>query len=431
MTSSLTDKKKIALLGFAREGKASYSYLTKIKKINPKQITILDSNQDIKLPNHVHSILWQQHLQSLSDFDLIVRTAGASPYLEELQEYKKQWGTLVSHMTLFFEEYKGKVIGITWTKGKTTTTQLTYNMLKEGGIKATLLGNMGKPALTSLDWNNPPEYVVCELSSYSLEDAQPHCHIAIIINLFHEHHAKRHHGLENYHNAKRNITNNAEHVLIGSQIKAQWKEKWWQQFGSLWMCYIADDHLQLNQKKILKTKDIKLIGSHNHYNACAAVATASLLWIADKYIQNVLKKFGWVEHRLEYVGEFNHIHRYNDAIASTPESTIAALQAYPKTQTIFLGWVEWGYSYDELIKEIGNTDIENIVCYPETGTFLFKQLAKKYNCIIAEDFEEWIAWASQETKEGAIALLSCGAAYTLGIPFEEKGRRFKTFVSQL
>jgi UDP-N-acetylmuramoylalanine--D-glutamate ligase len=161
------------------------------------------------------------------------------------------------------------------------------------------------------------------------------------------------------------------------------------------------------------------------------LGVCDFLQIDIQHFVDEVKNFSWVEHRLEYVWLYNNIHRYNDAIASTPESTIAALQTLPWTQTLFLWWKDGGYSFEKLIQSIDKANITNIVLYPETGAVLLPLLANKYNCYLAKDFEEGIDRANNNTTTNQIALLSCWAAYTLGIPFEEKWTRFKQHIKTL
>jgi UDP-N-acetylmuramoylalanine--D-glutamate ligase len=211
--------KDIAIIGMGKEGNSTYHFLTQQHTISPDNITIRDSNTSLQHPHTSETILGEAYLDNVEAHDIIIRSSGVQPHLPQLKAFKENGGILTSQIEIFFENYQGKVIAVTATKGKTTITQLIYNIMKRAGKNCSLIGNIGIPALTAFDRTNQPEYIVAELSSYMLEDFFPKTEIAILSNLFHEHHSERHGSQFRYFQAKRNIIQDTKHPLIGSQIK--------------------------------------------------------------------------------------------------------------------------------------------------------------------------------------------------------------------
>ena len=268
-----------------------------------------------------------------------------------------------------------------------------------------MLGNIGNPMLESLLVTpKPDEIFVIELSSYMLEDIEYSPNIAVLLNLFPEH-MNYHGGVENYYQAKNNIFK-------------------FQKPGDIALRYPFSAKIPVPKNKI------PLLGKHNLENIRAAIEVAKLFKVSDAVIRNAILDFKSLPHRLECVGEFQGIQFYDDAISTTPESTIAALEALPQTDTVFLGGQDRGYDFTELRKILKKSAIRNIVLFPDSGR---KILPSKEGFTVLEtrDMKKAVQFAFKNTQKGKICLLSTASpSYSVWKNFEEKGDLFKSFVKK-
>src|SRR3989344_4919558 len=294
---------KVGILGYAREGKVTEKYL---KKNYPHlKIKILDQARD------------KNYLEEQMNLEFLIKTSGIPK-----SKVKIPYTTATN---LFFSENKNFTIGVTGSKGKSTTASLIYEILKSAGKKVRLLGNIGNPMLEiSFQKPKPDEIFIIELSSYMLEDIEYSPNIAVLLNLFPDH-MNYHEGIENYYKAKNNIFK-------------------FQKLGDIAL------RPPFIEKIPMKASEVPLLGGHNLTNVKAAVKTARILGISDEKIRKAILNFKSLPHRLEKVGEFKGIKFYDDAISTTPESTIAAIEALPKTSTIMLGGEDRGYDFTKLEK---------------------------------------------------------------------------------
>ncbi len=376
--------KSVCILGYGKEGKITEKY---IKKNHPGlKIGILDKSLD------------KNYLEKQGDFDLAVRTPGISK-----EKIKIPYVTATN---IFFSLNKNFTIGITGSKGKSTTASLIYEILKTAGKKVRFIGNIGNPMLqVLLEKVDPDEIFVIELSSYMLEDIEYSPNISLLLNLFPEH-MDYHGGVENYYEAKKKIFK-------------------FQKLGDLRV------EPPFTEKIPLKKSEIPLLGEHNFKNIQATVKVARLLDVSNKDISNAIKNFKPLPHRLEFAGEFKGIKFYDDAISTTPESTIMAIKSLKNIGTIFLGGEDRGYDFRELEKILRLYKIKNIILFPESGDHILKSL-KGFNILKTRSMEEAVKFAFQNTPKGQICLLSTASpSYSLWKNFEEKGNLFQRLIKEI
>lgn len=375
--------KNVAILGYGREGKITEKY---IRKNYPElKIGILDQKID------------KNYLKKQEDFDLAIKTSGIPK-----NKVRIPYTTATN---IFFSQNKNFTIGVTGSKGKSTTASLIYEILKASGKKVRLIGNIGNPMLeVLLEKVDPKEIFVIELSSYMLEDIEYSPNIAVTTNLFPEH-MDYHGGVEKYYSAKKNIFK-------------------FQKTG---------DHSvkpPFNKKIPLDKSEIPLLGEHNLRNIQAAIKVARILKVTDAAIKKAIKNFRSLPHRLEFVDEKNGIKFFDDAISTTPESTIAAVKSLKKIGTIFLGGEDRGYNFSELEKILRKYKIKNIVLFPDSGKRILKS-RKGFNVFETRSMKQAVAFAFKNTPKGQICLLSAASpSYSLWKNFEEKGEEFKKYVRQ-
>jgi UDP-N-acetylmuramoylalanine--D-glutamate ligase len=388
----------ILLVGYAREGVESEKFL---KKYFP---SIIIGIADKKFGD--------DYLAKQNSYDLAIKTAGMPGRL-----------ILIPYTTatnLFFSNVDRKnVIGVTGTKGKSTTAVLIAWIIKKSGRPVQLLGNIGKPMLQALAGPlKEEELVVLELSSYQLEDLQFSPHIAVVTNLFPEH-MDYHGDVEKYYQAKKQIITRqgSSDLFVYNSDDARLVE-WSRESRAKTMKFVSK--LPLNDKEIL------LLGEHNKRNVRVAVTVARYLGITDSVIAQAIKTFTPLKHRLQFVGEFRGVKFYDDAISTTPESTIQALMTLKKVETIFLGGKDRGYDFYELRKSLKKFGVKNVVLFPDSGEKIVDSLKDFKNILRTSDMKEAVKFAYKFTNPSEICLLSCASpSYSIWKDFEEKGDLFQ------
>ena len=375
------------IFGYGKEGKATEQYLQKYyADIKIGIAEIHDGKETFR-------VVPRKFPRKSAAFDIAVKTPGIKKELVKIP--------YTTATNIFFSKVKGRhsIIGVTGSKGKSTTASLIFHILKVAGKKVELLGNIGKPMLEYLLHPVQKDTIfVLELSSYQLDDIKYSPDIAVITNLFPEH-MDYHGSLEKYYAAKENI------------FKFQ----------------RAGEHLICNQK-LGKKYQSSLLGTHNQQNITSAVAAVKLLGVKESTIKKAIKTFKPLPHRLEKVGEYRGIAFYDDAISTTPESTMMAIKAIPKISTIFLGGQDRGYDFIQLEKTLKKYNIKNIVLFPDSGSKMLKN-AKGLNILATASMEEAVQFAYKNSPKGTVCLLSCASpSYSLWKNFEEKGREFKKAV---
>lgn len=387
--------KNILIIGYGREGKITEKFL---KKFYPHlKIAIVDKSID------------KNYLEKQKDFDFAIKTPGLPKNLIKIP--------YTTATNLFFSRVKNATIGVTGSKGKSTTATLIYSILKEGGKKVRLLGNIGSPMLEALlETPQKDEIFVLEMSSYQLDDIEYSPDISVVTNLFPEH-MNYHGSVENYFEAKKNIIKKSGLFVFNPRNKIL--KKWSKEVPSTVFA------------KEIKGLEIPLLGEHNRENVRAAITVAKQFNISDAAIKRAVKNFKSLPHRLEFVGEFQGIKFYDDAISTTPESTIEALKALPKTATIFLGGEDRGYDFTELEKALRKHKIKNIVLFPDSGKRILKS-RKGFNVLESSSMKEAVQFAYENTPKGRVCLLSMASpSYSLWKNFEEKGDEFQREVRQV
>ncbi len=403
--------KKILILGFGIEGKATLAFL---KHFFPKkEIGIADAKDG------------PDYLKKQKGYDLVIKTP-LIPRRLVTEPY-------TTATNIFFANTKGKIIGVTGSKGKSTTASLIHAILRNAGIKTKLIGNIGNPMLDELRGQDDSDctYVV-ELSSYQLEDLKYSPHISVFVT-FYPDHLDYHGGLEEYWQAKKNIVryagkkdyfvfNPAFDKLAGlaKEIKAK--------------------ALPFISKIPWSNAEILLQGEHNRDNIRAALTVAKLLGISDDVQKDAVLKFKPLKHRLQNLGLFKGITFYDDAISTIPESTIAALRTLPKVGVIFLGGSDRDYEFEALAGEVIDKGVHSVVLFPDSGAKILEALKKSVKARKAElpkifetrDMKSAVEFAYKNAKAGETCLLSTASpSYSLWKNFEEKGDLFARYAKEL
>lgn len=397
--------KKVLILGFGKEGQNSFKFL---KKLFPqKNLKIADKKFN------------KNYLKKLKDYDVVVKSPGILIHLPEVEKaYRKR--KITSQTEIFFDNCPGTIIGITGTKGKSTTASLIYQILKQGKIKAHLVGNIGKPALSFLNKAKTDDVYVYELSSHQLYNLKKSPQIAILLNIYPEH-LDYYKSFKEYTKAKANISryqNKTDYLIFNS--------------GNKLVREIA---------KKSKAKKIPIQGKYYQLDKTAAKTVAKIFKIPSNIIKEVIKKFKFLPHRLELVGTFRKITFYNDALATIPEATIEAIEALGnKVETIMLGGFERNIEFTKLAEKVLKSKIKNVILFPTTGERIWKKITKlsklNFNNSLPKHFfvnnmADAVKLAYQYTKKEKICLLSTASpSFSIFKDYKEKGNLFKKYVKK-
>ncbi len=456
LIKKLFEDKSIALLGFGREGHSTYRLLRKI--LPNKEITIIDENNEIidsdilKNDPNLQFITGKDYLQYIDDFDLAIKSPGI-PSNTLPKELKRVH--LTSQTDIFLQCYGHQCVGITGTKGKSTTSSLVFHILKNAGVNTLLVGNIGIPPFDCIDDIKPDSLIVMELSSHQLEYISHAPHIAVFLNLFQEHLDHYYTYLE-YQSAKFNIGKyqgasdyfiyNQDNetlcqLLENSKVLETQSLAFSLKSGTKAEIRIDNQIIELIYgRRIIKLYDTSqgqpLKGHHNLYNIMAASAVCYLSGISTHQISSGIQSFNGLEHRIELVGNYAGITWYNDSIATIPEATIEAIKTLQTVDTVILGGFDRRIEYTILYPFLSASGVSNIIFVGEAGSRMQNEFvvygANNINFYPATDYMQVIKIAAEVTQKGKICLLSPAAAsYDMFRNFEERGNTYKKNVREL
>lgn len=438
--------KKVAILGFGKEGKSTFNY---IRKHNPNfKLYILDRNENLVEENEflrgdilTRLFVGYNYLDNLRDYDVIIKSPGIS--LKDIDTSRFE-NNITSQIEIVLECFREQIIGVTGTKGKSTVSSLIYKVLKDQNVDTLLLGNIGTPVFDYLDDIKDTTKVVIEMSSHQLEFIRTSPHIGIILNLFEDHldHAG---NVEHYHECKMKMIeyqnridyaiycadNKALDDLIKSKKRDTQLIKYTftsgkQDFDTI---YCDDNYIYCKNKPVYNVIDDRnLIGKHNLSNIMAVFAVVYILGLSNKEATQSINEFVPLEHRLEPIGIYDGVTYYNDVIATIPDATINAIESLGIVNTLIFGGMDRGIHYEKFIDYLKNSNVENLICMPDTGYKIGGQITNK-NVYKAENLDRAVEIAKRVTKKGMICLLSPAASsYNQFKNFEEKGKYFKELV---
>ena len=414
--------KSICILGFGKEGKSTYNYLTKHGITN---IKVHD-----KVVQDVDGVYGDDCLKDLDKYDIIIKSPGVVLKDIDITNIKNK---LSSELELLLEYSKCNIIGITGSKGKSTTTSLIYEMLKSNGLDTYLLGNIGIPIFDYLDEFKEDSYLVIEMAALQLEYVKHSPHIAVITNLYEEH-LDFFGTLDKYYQAKLNIfkyQNESDYGVYtdnASLVKEISKNSYKSKLSEVSLNNIVDDYITIDDDQIYNINNRRtLIGNHNLLNIICALKVASILKLNMNNCIEAITNFKPLPHRMEKVGTYDGITYYDDAIATIPEATIDCIDALKNVDTLITGGKDRGIDYQILIDYLNNSNVSNVICMPDTGYKMMDKINK--NTYKVEELEDAVELAKKITKKGYICLLSPSAAsYNKFKNFEEKGNFFQKYV---
>ena len=435
--------KRILLLGYGREGQSTWNVLRRLGTY--EALDIADLKAPAALPED--GTVWHtgpDYQKCMDDYDVVFKSPGIVLERPE-NEYRC---SILSQTEVFFQCFRDQIIGITGTKGKSTVTTLLYHLLKQAGMDALLVGNIGIPALDHMEEVKPDTRIVFELSCHQLEYMTVSPHIGILVNI-HEEHLDHYGTMEKYVEAKHHIFKNQrpEDILIcnvqclpeegtcpsgliragmdgsGKELDVvQEQDGTWVHFRGKSFC--------------IPTDEIKLLGQHNYFDIGVAYGVCSILGMDDQVFARGLKTYEPLPHRLQYIGEREGVKYYDDSISTICDTTIQALKTLKDTDTVLIGGMDRGIDYRELIEYLSDCQVPHIILMEATGKRIYQEIHKYYpefknraRLILAEHLEDGVKRARQITRPGTSCVLSPAAAsYGIFRNFEERGETFSRLV---
>lgn len=409
-------EKKVAILGYGLEGKDAESYF----RVLGEDTKILDKKFD------------ENYLGNLNKFDVVVRSPGVYRFLPELIKAENKGVEITSSLKIFFDNSPAKIIGVTGTKGKGTTSALIYEILKNAGKDVYLVGNIGKPYLELLPKLTEKSIVVMELSSFQLIDLDKSPYIAVVLNITLDH-MDWHKSKDEYINAKKNIVKFqtvSDYAIINSEYDVP------KSFIELTKGKVV----LFNKSKLENMYKEKLLlkGEHNLENIAAAVSVAKVLNIKKDVALKTVRSFKGLEHRLELVRKVGGVTFYNDSFATGPQPTIAAIKSFKEPETLILGGSDKGLNYDVLGKVVKESkNIKAIILIGQIADIIKKSILKygfkgRIIDLGKTNMEEIVKKAFENTPSGGVVILSPSAAsFDMFENYKDRGNQFKKAVQNL
>ena len=447
------ENKKILILGFGKEGESTYLFLR--KHFPEKKLEIVDKNMNLLTDKpyllediNVEVVLGEDYFRDIDYFDIVLKTPGISLKDFDISKFENK---ITSQLELLLEFVPCYTIGITGTKGKSTTSSLIYQMIKDQGKDVMLLGNIGEPIFNDIDDMRKDTILVLELSSHALEFVKKSPNIAILLDIYEEH-LDHYSSMEKYIEAKFNVAKfqSENDIFIYNA-----SNKYMQEFNFNYKksdyaiieeddelsktlnlksdnyVLINEDGIYFNKTKLFASKlNMQLKGKHNENNVLFVLTVAKILNLDMEKAKNTIENFKNLEHRMEFVAEINGVKYYNDSIATIPEATINAIDALKNVNTLLVGGKDRGVELDSLYEYLKKSNIENIICLPKTGEYVYNNLKDtNKKCYLVSNMPEAVKLAKEVTKPNTICLLSPAASsYGYFKNFEERGKIYKEAV---
>ncbi len=415
--------KSVLILGFGREGRSTYNY---IRKYLPTKVLAVGDGREQKIDDeNVKYYCGEDYLSHIGKFDVVMKSPGISFVNVDIPE-----GTYVTCQTDLFMKYAPcKKIGVTGSKGKTTTSTLTYKMLCAGGLPCELMGNMGLPVFDYIEEMTEKKIAVIELSSHQLEFTRSSPNVSILTNIYEEHLEHYKGGMTGYVNAKLNIVrhqNEADTFIYnGTQGIAPYLD----------LSAVKSNAIAVKKDALLpfEIQNIHLAGEHNRHDVLYAYTASSLFGVTPEQAKKAIDDFEGIEHRMENVGVFKGITFYNDCIATIPHAVMCAVNAI-HANTLIIGGKDRGIDYTDFATDLEISNLSAIIGTKSTGHKIIDMMldnGTKKRLIKAENLEEAVKLAYENTKKDGVCILSPAASsYNEYSNFEEKGRHYKSLIKK-
>lgn len=396
-------RERIGIAGFGMEGRALYEHFKDSAEVH----IFDDQEKDLAGVDAV----FHRGLVIPASIDTVYKSPGIPTAKLRLESPLTKISTL---MDLALHAVRDRAVGVTGTKGKSTTASLIFHVLHETGRDVTLFGNIGIADLRLIEGDIPERSYVFELSSYQCEHLSASPHVAVLTNLYPEH--LNHHGsFERYRDAKLNIVRfqrSGDAFVDGVGITERFRGR----------------HIEPDFDLPFETK---LLGAHNQRNCALALAALREFGVPERDIRAHIATFEPLSYRLERVGEFRGISFYDDSLATIPEATLASIEALPRVDTIILGGEDRGIPFDAFARALSQTRVSTFIVFPETGRKMVKEVTDR-NVIPVSSMREAVEAAYASTPEGGTVLLSnASPSFNLFKDYRDKSAQYRENIRML
>jgi UDP-N-acetylmuramoylalanine--D-glutamate ligase len=443
--------KSVAIVGMARSGMAAAEFLWK----RGARVTLSDNRPAAALESEIRilnerDIRYEAGGHSVELFDsadLVVVSPGVPLSLPVLRHAARAGKVLISEIELASRYLRGKVIAITGTNGKTTTTTLIGKILQAGGFPVQVGGNIGTPLISLVESSSKDTWSVVELSSFQLEAAPTfRPDIAVILNITPDH-LDRYASFEAYTQAKLNIfenqvssdfavLNHEDPNLQNAASKVHSQLFWFSGSHEVKRgTYVSGGQIIFDSGKVseqvMTCNEVPLKGRHNIENVAAAITAARLAGISSSSISRSIRNFKAVEHRLEPVAEINGVHFFNDSKATNVDATIKALEAFESGVILILGGRDKGGDF-KVLSHLLQQRAKSVILLGEASDKIRMQLAGTVPMTQAHSMDDAVRLAFQQAAPGDTVLLAPAcASFDMFQNYEHRGREFKAAVGRL
>ncbi len=448
--------KKVLIAGAGKSGICAARLLQKkgadiVFYDGKKDVDIDDLLSKLDSKENVSVVLGDVNDNILSDIDLMIISPGISVESEIAKKVGERNIPVWGEVELAYQCGAGHLAAITGTNGKTTTTSLVGEIFKDYTDNSYTVGNIGVPYTDVSDSLNDDSYIALEVSSFQLETIEEfHPHVSAVLNVTPDH-LDRHHTMENYASVKLDICINQtedDYIILNyddpvtremaknPKVKAkvifisrqeELKEGVYRKGDAL---YVKDGG---EEKKVIDTDELILLGDHNIENYLAGIAIAYYMGIPMKNIVSVLKTFKGVEHRIEFVDEINGVTYYNDSKGTNPDAAIKGIQAMNRRTVLIGGGYDKGVPFDEWIKAFDGK-VKKLILLGQTADII-ADTAKKYgfeDIVFVESLAEAVKVSAEVAQAGEAVLLSPAcASWGMFDNYEQRGDMFKEYVRQM
>ena len=451
------ERKKVAIIGLGVSNMPLLKYMYE----RMAKVTVFDNREMDDIPKEYLAEVMKYEfdyefgkdaLSKLYGFNMIFRSPSCMPTMNELVEAEKRGAIVTSEIEMLMEMCPGTIIGITGSDGKTTTTSLIYEILKQKGYNCYLGGNIGTPLFTKLYEMKEDDYIVLELSSFQLMNMKISPKISVVTNIT-PNHLNVHSSYEEYIDAKKNIfkyqskddivvLNYDNEITRECAKEAEGRVVFFSSKTKLDDGIIVDENIikECNdriRRHILNTKELHLRGKHNYENICAAIAATKTLVDIDTQIE-AIKNFKGVEHRIEFVKEIDGVKWYNDSIGTSPTRTMAGLNSFEEDIVLIAGGYDKNLDYTPLAKPILDK-VKTLILMGQTAEKIFlavkeesEKQGKQIDTYMCETLEDTVKLAKKYAKPGNVVLFSpASASFDMFKNFEERGKKFKEIVDNI
>lgn len=443
--------KKVSIIGAARSGVAAAKLVKKIGGIpfvsDFQKSSKLAESEKMLIENKIEYEVGN-HSERVFECDLMVVSPGVPSDSKVIKDALGKGTKVISEVELAFQNCKGKIVAITGTNGKTTTTSLCGHIFKAAGVNTYVAGNIGYAfSEAALDMYEN-DYAVLEISSFQLdfiETFKPN--IAVILNITPDHLNRYENRFENYIKSKLRIYSNQDksdfailnkddETLMNSPTEHKSHSYYFSNKEPLLNgCYVSDGHIIFNEDGELKfsfpLKELPIKGEHNAANAMAAITAAKIFGFDNEKIKEGLKTFKGVEHRLEFVREIDGVKYINDSKATNVDSVWYALRSFDQPIYLILGGQDKGNDYNK-IKQLVKDKVKKIYVIGSSADTIYTFFHSMVKVELKPTLEDVVLAANKEAKENEIVLLSPAcASFDMFDNYEHRGRVFKEAVSKL